>query len=66
MAKDKEPVTLRKRKLKNGRITLYLDIYKNGKRKYEYLKLYLTNGTTQAAKLKDKETIQLAQSIKAK
>ena len=34
-------VTLRHRK-KNNKISLYLDYYENGKRKYEYLKLYLT------------------------
>jgi len=33
-------VTLRKR-LKRNKISLYLDYYNNGKREYEYLKLYL-------------------------
>ena len=36
-----EPIRLRKRLLKDGRQTLYLDLYHNGKREYEYLKLYL-------------------------
>lgn len=40
MAK-KESVSLRQRELKDGSITLYLDIYRNGKRNYEYLRLYL-------------------------
>jgi len=39
--KLKEPVRLRKKKLKDGNRSLYLDIYSNGIRKYEYLKLYL-------------------------
>ena len=33
-------VTLRKRK-KGNKISLYLDYYADGKREYEYLKLYL-------------------------
>ena len=39
---QKEPVKLREKKLSNGNISLYLDIYRNGKRHKEYLKLYLT------------------------
>lgn len=35
-------ITLRQRK-KNSKISLYLDIYHKGKRKYEYLRLYLTD-----------------------
>lgn len=34
-------VTLRQRQ-KGDKISLYLDYYSNGKRQYEYLKLYLT------------------------
>lgn len=37
---SKESIKLRKRKLPTGNTTLYLDIYRNGKREYEYLKLY--------------------------
>ena len=36
---QKEPVKLREKKLSNGNISLYLDIYRNGKRHKEYLKL---------------------------
>ena len=39
--KAKEPVRLRMKPLSNGNKSLYLDIYHNGKRTYEYLKLYL-------------------------
>ena len=35
-------VKLRKRKLTNGDVSLYLDIYQGGKRGYEFLGLYLT------------------------
>ena len=66
MTATKEVVKLRQRKLPTGRTSLYLDIYRNGKREYEYLKLYLTNGKSAAEKQKDKETLQFANSIKAK
>ncbi len=38
-------VTLRERKLKTGRVKLYLDIYQNGKRYSESLKLYYAKNT---------------------
>ena len=60
----KEPVKLRKRKLKNGNISLYLDIYYNGVREYEFLKLYLS--PKRSDNEKNKQTLQLANSIKAK
>ena len=41
VSKPKEPVRIRQRKLKNGNISLYLDIYSDGVRKYESLSLYL-------------------------
>ena len=45
MAKEidvqKEPVKLREKVLKNGSISLFLDVYSNGRRHKEYLKLYL-------------------------
>ena len=71
-------VHLRKRKqTKNGSISLYLEIYKgtthlpNGKvkniRDYEYLNLYLVDKPkTPIDKQHNKETLQLANSIKAK
>lgn len=34
-------VALRTKPLKNGNESLYLDIYEDGKRRYEYLRLYL-------------------------
>jgi len=40
-AKVKEPIRLRTKELANGNKSLYLDIYRNGKRTYEYLKMYL-------------------------
>ncbi|KAB2829402.1 MAG: hypothetical protein F9K10_00435 [Paludibacter sp.] len=49
-ATQKEPVRLREKKLANGNVSLYLDIYKSGKRAKEYLKLYLIEETNAAAR----------------
>ncbi len=40
-AKIKEPIRLRMKPISNGSKSLYLDIYRNGKRSYEYLKMYI-------------------------
>jgi integrase len=63
--KLKEPVRLREKKLKDGNRSLYLDIYSNGIRKYEYLKLYLVPELTEAEKKANKQTWQIAEQIKA-
>lgn len=61
-----EPVKLRKRKTRTGLYSLYLDTYANGKRTYEYLRLYLVPERTREDKRKNKETLQLAETIRAK
>lgn len=67
MAKTKkEPVTLRQKVLADGSKSLYLDIYWNRKRSYEFLKLYLINAKTPLEKQVNKETLATAQAIKAK
>lgn len=66
MEKSKEPIRLRQRKTPNGLTSLYLDIYLNGKRSYEYLRLYLVPEKTREDKKKNKETLQLAEAIRAK
>lgn len=66
MGQSKEPIRLRKRLLKTGRQSLYLDIYINSKRSYEYLNLYLVPEKTRADKEKNKETIKLAEAVRAK
>ena len=66
MGKSKEPIRLRKRKLKDGSFSLYLDIYIEGERTYEYLKLYLLPGTSKEVRAKNKETMLLAEAVKAK
>jgi integrase len=50
----------------SGNKTLYLDIYRDGKREYEYLKLYLVPAKTPTDKQQNKETLATAQAIKAK
>lgn len=54
-------VTLRKKKLKDGRNSFYLDIYHQGKRNYEYLNIYLEKNDNEK-----KEKTTLANNIRAK
>ena len=54
-------IQLRKKKLLDGRESLYLDIYKDGKRSYEFLKLYIKRGNPE-----NKEMLSLAEKIKSK
>ena len=63
---QKEPVKLREKELVNGNKSLYLDIYRNGKRTREFLKLYLIKATTPIERKQNKETLATAQAIKAK
>lgn len=62
----KDPIRLRRRKMKTGITSLYLDTYMDGKRSYEYLRLYLIPEATREDKAKNKETLQLAEVIRAK
>lgn len=66
MADIKEPIKIRRKQLANGNISLYLDIYHNGRREYEFLKLYLIPEKNRVDKEKNRQTLQLANSIKAK
>ena len=66
MADAKEPIKLRKRKMASGNTSLYLDIYLDGRRTYEYLKLYLIPETNRKDREINKQTLQLAEAIKAK
>ena len=63
--KAKEPIRLRSKQLANGNKSLYLDTYKDGKRAYEFLKLYLIPETDEAAKARNKATLQAANAIKS-
>ena len=65
ITKAKQFVRVRAKALANGNKSLYLDIYKNGKRSYEFLKLYIVPETTAAEKAANKNTLQLAEKIRA-
>ena len=54
--KNAGPVTIREKKLQDGRISLYLDIYTKGKRTYEFLKLYLVPAKTKQERDQNKQT----------
>lgn len=60
----KEPVRLREKELANGVRSLYLDIYVNGKRSYEFLKLYLIPETNPQTKVQNENTMRAANTIK--
>ena len=63
--KTTEPIRLRCKKLSNGSLSLYLDIYREGHREYEFLKLYLIPENTPFDKAQNISTLQTAQAIKA-
>ena len=64
--KIKEPVRLRQKTLTNGNVSLYLAINTGaGRREYEFLRLYLIPEKTKADKVHNRETLALANSIKA-
>lgn len=65
MNKEKEPVRLRTKPVTGGRQSLYLDIYVDGKRRYEFLKLYLLPESSRSNKEKNRETMRLANAVKA-
>jgi integrase len=52
--------------MNSGKASLYLDVYTNGKRTYEYLHLYLIPEKTRADKEVNRNTLNLADAIRAK
>jgi integrase len=62
----KEPVKIRYKQLKNGNQSIYLDIYKDGKRTYEFLKLYIVPERSPIDKETNKQMLELTNTIKAK
>ena len=63
--KVKEPVRVRYKTLSDGSQSVYLDIYRDGKRQYEFLKLYLIPETCAAAKAQNKATLAAVNAIKS-
>lgn len=63
--KAKEPIRIRFKELTDGNKSIYLDIYRDGKRRYEFLKLYLIPEKTPFDKQQNKATMDAANAIKA-
>lgn len=63
--KAKEPIRIRFKELANGNQSIYFDIYKDGKRSYEFLKLYIVPEVDDSAKAQNANTLQAANAIKA-
>ena len=59
------PVRIRFKDLENGNRSIYLDIYHEKKRRYEFLKLYLIPETSAEAKAQNEYTLKAANAIKA-
>jgi len=57
-------VTLRTKEVAKGRKSYYLDIYRDGKRSYEFLKLYTVPETSRAAKIQNENTEKAAIAIR--
>lgn len=63
--KDKAPIKLRRKKLANGNTSLFLDVYIDGQRRKEYLKLYLIPEKSSTAKEQNIKTLEIAETIRA-
>ena len=64
-AKEKQPVKIRLKKLANGNLSIYLDIYQNKRRVYEFLNMYIIPEVNEAAKAINRKNMELAEAIKA-
>lgn len=62
----KEPVKIRFKQLKGGSMSIYLAINVDGKRTYDYLRLYLVPEIDSAAREQNKKTMAAAYAIKAR
>lgn len=64
MTTKKELVRLREKVLKNGDISLYLDMYADGKRQYEFLNMHLIKVSRPADKTTNARMLALAREIR--
>ena len=64
-AKLKEPVRVRSKKLSDGSQSIYLDIYVNGTRSYEFLKMYLLPEINGRVKEQNRATLAATEAIKS-
>jgi len=62
---SKNTVRLRKKRLKNGAYSFYLDIYVNGCRKYEFLKLYENPVKKPEDRIENQNTRRAAEAIRS-
>jgi integrase len=58
-------ITLRQKEIEGGNTSLYLDIYDKGKRKFEFLSLYLLPEEDEYTKARNEETLKRAHEIRA-
>ncbi len=56
---------IRFKELKNGNKSIYLDIYRDGKRTYEFLKLYIVPELDPASRALNEHNLALANKVKA-
>lgn len=61
----KEPVRVRFKLLASGAKSIYFDYAINGKRTYQFLKLYINPENTTAAKAANRKTLELVKALKA-
>lgn len=59
-------VTIRERACKDGRTSLYLDIYNRGVRRYEFLDIHIVPERNDADKAQNRRNRQLAEVVRAK
>ena len=65
LTESKCPVKIRFKPCRNGNKSIYLDIYRKGLRKKEYLKMYLVQENTREDKMINRITLQAVNAIKA-
>lgn len=64
--KQKSPVRVREKALNNGCTSLYLDINHNGRRRYEFLRLYLTPEHNKRDRERNRTTMLQAEAAAAR